>query len=205
MNSIILFSNAFLYVFFSFCNSAVANDAVGHLGEHNVSTIKFCKDPDRCKAHPYSRCVESIKNNELGFDCLCEEHPYIEQESVTFNDAAKLFKLQNCRVKQGMCNDAAYSCADKVNATCHFVVEHNQAGALQAYTFCLCKKSGLVLADRSHHCYETCHDECKNSNHCGFGQAGKDGKPTVVCNCKEGFSGDRCEKKVDAKAVAETK
>ena len=98
-----------------------------------------------------------MKNNEFGFDCLCEELPYIELESVTFNDAAKLFKLQNCRVKQGMCNDAAYSCADKVNATCHFVVERNQAGALQAYTFCLCKKSGLVLADRSHLCYGKYH------------------------------------------------
>lgn len=40
MNSIILFSNAFLYVFFSFCNFAAANDAHGHIGEHNVSTIK---------------------------------------------------------------------------------------------------------------------------------------------------------------------
>ena len=38
-----------------------------------------------------------------------------------------------------------------------------------------------------------------------LGAVGKDGKPTVVCNCKEGFSGDKCEKKVDAKAVAETK
>ena len=52
---------------------------------------------------------------------------------------------------------------------------------------------------------ETCHGECINSDHCVLGQASKDGKPTAVCNCKAGFSGEKCEKKVgDAKAVAET-
>lgn len=129
--------------------------------------------------------------------------------------------MQVCKVKQGMCNDPAFGCADK-NATCHFEVERLTTGEHKGYTFCTCEKTQLTLADRSLTCerkfsylsygfsvlsmifnnLETCHAKCKNSDRCVTTVEG--GKSVDVCHCKDGFSGEMCDKIAEIKVPGKT-
>ncbi|KAH9390819.1 hypothetical protein TYRP_006403 [Tyrophagus putrescentiae] len=178
------------------------SDPLGHNGDPNVITVEPCKaNPDVCKDHAYSTCFPGPNNR--GTECLCD--PKLTFLEYDHQEMYGIYRMQYCRVKKDVCQMDDYGCKDANNATCHFEVVNQGYGVYKPFTFCKCKSSGLTLADRSLLCDQTCHGECINSDHCVLGQAGKDGKPTAVCNCKAGFSGEKCEKKVsDAKAVAET-
>lgn len=43
---------------------------------------------------------------------------------------------------------------------------------------------------------ETCQNECPNAASCATVYQGAASNSTVVCNCKEGWTGGHCEKKV---------
>lgn len=105
-----------------------------------------CTNPNYCKDYQYTKCV--TKENKSP-ECLCEDLPYIER---VYDETPKGLRMQICRVKKDMCNDPDFRCEDQTNTTCLFKVEKTATGDYNALTFCTCKNSKLILADRSLTC-----------------------------------------------------
>ena len=165
------------------------------------SIQQYCAKEDRCRAnYENSLCKPRIIDNEQLFECLCDRTIFTLQSSTPTKlpNGKGSLRMESCKLRD-LCNEQpkAYGCKDPV-AHCNLMVNY-QAGEYTPESFCTCPKSNIVLTNKDRFCKSSCDGYCKN------GECANDvfNASKIVCKCPDGFTGERCEKKLDIKTKVE--